>query len=55
MGAALALSIRAGILVVTTVGRLPLVVQETIEGVAALAAVAVLTWMLFWMRRRAAR
>jgi high-affinity iron transporter len=52
VGAALALSIGAGILVVTTVGRLPLVVQETIEGVAALAAVAVLTWMLFWMRRQ---
>ena len=46
------LSVGAGILVVTTVGRLPLVVQETLEGVAALAAVAVLTWMLFWMRRQ---
>jgi high-affinity iron transporter len=52
VAAAVALSVGAGILVVTTVGRLPLVVQETLEGVAALAAVAVLTWMLFWMRRQ---
>jgi high-affinity iron transporter len=52
VGVAVALSVASGILVVTTVGRLPLVVQETIEGVAALAAVAVLTWMLFWMRRQ---
>ncbi len=39
-------------LVVATVGRLPLVVQETIEGIAAVIAVIVLTWMLFWMRRQ---
>jgi high-affinity iron transporter len=52
VAAAVALSVGAGILVVMTVGRLPLVVQETLEGVAALAAVAVLTWMLFWMRRQ---
>ena len=35
-----------------TVGRLPIAIQETIEGLAALFAVAVLTWMLFWMRRQ---
>jgi high-affinity iron transporter len=52
VGAALTLSIVAGIVVVATVGRLPLVVKETIEGVAAVAAVVVLTWMLFWMRRQ---
>ena len=50
--AAVALSVAAGALVVLTVGRLPLVVQETIEGAAALFAVGVLTWMLFWMRRQ---
>jgi high-affinity iron transporter len=52
VGAAIALSVGAGLLIVATVGRLPLVLQETLEGVAALAAVAVLTWMLFWMRRQ---
>ena len=52
VAAAVGLSVVAGILVVATVGRLPLVVQETIEGVAALLAVVVLTWMLFWMRRQ---
>jgi high-affinity iron transporter len=50
--AAVGVSVVAGIAVVSTVGRLPLVVQETLEGLAALAAVAVLTWMLFWMRRQ---
>ncbi|HKG19775.1 MAG TPA: iron uptake transporter permease EfeU [Candidatus Limnocylindrales bacterium] len=50
--AAVGVSILAGVIVVATVGRLPLVVQETLEGLAALAAVAVLTWMLFWMRRQ---
>ena len=41
-----------GLIVALTVGRLPIAVQETIEGLAALFAVAVLTWMLFWMRRQ---
>jgi len=52
VGAAVVLSIAIGIAVVATVGRLPLVVQESIEGVAAVIAVIVLTWMLFWMRRQ---
>ena len=52
VGAALGLSIVAGIVIVSTIGRLPLIVQETLEGVAGLIAVAVLTWMLFWMRRQ---
>ena len=42
----------SGSLVGATVGRLPLVVQESIEGLAAVIAVVVLTWMLFWMRRQ---
>jgi high-affinity iron transporter len=50
--AAVGVSVVAGIAVVSTVGRLPLVVQETLEGLAAVAAVVVLTWMLFWMRRQ---
>lgn len=52
VGAAIGLSIAAGVIIVLTIGRLPLVVQETLEGAAGLAAVAVLTWMLFWMRRQ---
>ena len=52
VGAAITLSIVAGLAVVATVGRLPLMVQESIEGLAALIAVVVLTWMLFWMRRQ---
>jgi high-affinity iron transporter len=52
VGAAVTLSIVVGALVVATVGRLPLVVQESIEGIAAVIAVVVLTWMLFWMRRQ---
>ena len=51
VGAAVVLSIAGGP-VVATVGRLPLVVQETVEGLAAVIAVIVLTWMLFWMRRQ---
>lgn len=52
VGAALTLSVVVGLAVVATVGRLPLIVQESIEGLAALIAVVVLTWMLFWMRRQ---
>src|SRR3954464_2345982 len=50
--AAVGVSVVAGIAVVSTVGRLPLVVQETLEGLAAVPAGVVLTWMLFWMRRQ---
>ena len=49
---ALAVSVVVGVAVVATVGRMPIVVQETFEGLAALFAVVVLTWMLFWMRRQ---
>jgi high-affinity iron transporter len=52
VGAAVTLSIAVGVLVVATVGRLPLVVQASLEGLAAVLAVVVLTWMLFWMRRQ---
>jgi high-affinity iron transporter len=49
---AFALSVGVGLIVAVTVGRLPIAIQESIEGIAALFAVAVLTWMLFWMRRQ---
>jgi high-affinity iron transporter len=50
--AAVALSLAVGLVVFATVGELPEVAQETFEGIAALLAVVVLTWMLFWMRRQ---
>ena len=52
VGAALALSVGAGLIVALTVGSLPLAIRASIEGIAALSAVVVLTWMLFWMRRQ---
>jgi high-affinity iron transporter len=52
VAAAIGLSIVVGLVVTLTIQRLPLVVQETLEGLAAVLAVAVLTWMLFWMRRQ---
>ena len=52
VAAAVGLSIALGVLITITIEKLPLVVQETLEGLAALLAVAVLTWMLFWMRRQ---
>jgi high-affinity iron transporter len=52
VGAAIGVSIAIGVVVTLTIERLPLVVQETLEGLAAVLAVGVLTWMLFWMRRQ---
>jgi len=52
VGSALALSVAVGLLLVVTIGQLPAAVQETVEGLSGLLAVAVLTWMLFWMRRQ---
>lgn len=49
---AIGLSIAIGAVVTLTIERLPVVVQDGLEGVAALLAVGVLTWMLFWMRRQ---
>jgi high-affinity iron transporter len=52
VGAAIGLSIVIGIVVTLTIQGLPVLVQDGLEGVAALLAVGVLTWMLFWMRRQ---
>src|SRR5262245_8832832 len=49
---AVALSIAVAAIASATLGELPFVVQELIGGIASLIAVAVLTWMLFWMRRQ---
>lgn len=50
--AAIGLAIALGVGITLTIERLPFVLQETLEGIAALLAVGVLTWMLFWMRRQ---
>jgi high-affinity iron transporter len=50
--AAIALSVGVAVLVFVTIGELPIAVQENLEGIAALIAVGVVTWMLFWMRRQ---
>ncbi len=52
VASAVVLSIAIGVAVILTIEELPEIIQATAEGVAALVAVAVLTWMLFWMRRQ---
>ena len=52
VGSALGLSIAVGLVLAVTIGQLPAIVQETVEGMSGLLAVGVLTWMLFWMRRQ---
>jgi len=52
VAAAIGLSVGIGVVVTLTIQRLPLLVQDGLEGLAALLAVGVLTWMLFWMRRQ---
>jgi high-affinity iron transporter len=52
VASAIGLSIAIGLVVTLTIERLPRTLQETLEGIAAISAVAVLTWMLFWMRRQ---
>ena len=52
VAAAIGLSVAIGVVVTLTIERLPVLVQDGLEGLAALLAVGVLTWMLFWMRRQ---
>jgi high-affinity iron transporter len=52
-GAAIAVSVAAGILLFVTVGELPAPWEQLFEAATLLAAAAVVTWMLFWMRRQA--
>ncbi len=52
---ALALSLLGGIAFGVVVGELPEDLEETVEGVATVVAVGVLTFMVFWMRDRAAK
>ena len=51
--AGVAVSLAAGTAVYIAVGELEGRAEELTEGIIALAAVAVLTWMIFWMRRQA--
>ena len=53
VGVAAAVSLMAGGLVFSTAGALSEEAEEAFEGIASLAAVGVLTWMIFWMRRQA--
>jgi len=52
---AVAVSLAAGLAFTLVVGNLPDEVEETVAGVASLVAVAVLTFMVFWMRGQAGR
>jgi high-affinity iron transporter len=52
-GTAVGISLIAGVVVFATVGELEGRAEEITEGVVALAATAVLTWMIFWMGRQA--
>lgn len=55
-GIAIAVSLVAGIILRVTVGAISETSERTaeiIEGIGSLLAVAVLTWMIFWMRRQA--
>jgi high-affinity iron transporter len=52
-GAAIALSIIAGIVVFNVLGELEGAAEQITEGVIAFSAAGVLTWMIFWMARQA--
>jgi len=51
--AAIVLSAALGVLLFVSVGELPAPYEQLFEAVTLLAAAAVVTWMLFWMRRQA--
>jgi high-affinity iron transporter len=52
--AAIALSVGVGVVLWVTIGGLTEPAEQIFEGLAMLLAAAVVTWMLFWMRRTAA-
>jgi len=53
-GGAVAISVLVGVLLFVTIGGLKEPAEQIFEGSAMLLAAAVVTWMLFWMRRTAA-
>jgi high-affinity iron transporter len=54
-GAAVVVSIAVGAVIFAAAGEFEGRAEEVFEGLVSLFAVAVLTWMIFWMRRQAAR
>lgn len=52
-GAAVLVSVVAGVIIFATVGELEGPAEEITEGLVALIAGGVLTWMIFWMGRQA--
>ena len=53
-GAAIAVSIVVGVILFVTIGGFEEPAEQIFEGVAMITAAAVVTWMLFWMRRTSA-
>ncbi len=53
-GAAITVSVAAGVVLFVSIGGLKAPAEQIFEGSAMLLAAAVVTWMLFWMRRTAA-
>jgi high-affinity iron transporter len=51
--AAIAVSVVLGVVLFVSVGELPAPFEQLFEAITLLAAAAVVTWMLFWMRRQA--
>ncbi len=51
-GLAILLSVLAGVVIFQTAGSLEAPYEQYFEGTAMLIAAAVVTWMLFWMRRQ---
>ncbi len=54
VGAALVASLLIGVGLFVSIGGLPEPYEQIFEGIAMVVAAAVVTWMLFWMRRQAA-
>jgi high-affinity iron transporter len=54
-GSAIVLSLVLGIVIYQSIGSLEEPWEQVFEGVAMLIAAAVVTWMLFWMRRYASQ
>jgi len=53
-GAAIVVSLLAGIVIFQSIGALPAPFEQLFEAATLLVAAAAVTWMLFWMRRQAA-
>ena len=53
-GVAVALSVAIGLVLFNTIGGMEEPAEQIFEGFAMLLAAAVVTWMLFWMRRTSA-